>query len=257
MATTTTTVVEYTTEGILPLTSDISPLILPCSVQCDHADPDTDADADISEPVLSCAAWSLGLSGYEADESLVGLSSGPSSSSEADEEWEDEEQEGGKEEPQVTAVPFSLLGDAVYASPDEYQDDDDDDDRHPTALTAPPPLSSTVSLPHLSPHTPTRPPPSETTALLLAATAIPAYTSSRPGSGRGKTVKKKYKTSKARRTFHRRRGNGSPNVNNSGFGRPVSRMRYGPVPVLAYDGGYESFPEFEVDGAGGVCRWFC
>ncbi|KAK0738607.1 hypothetical protein B0T18DRAFT_492544 [Schizothecium vesticola] len=128
MATTaTTTAVEHIMlrEEVVPM-PEISPLILPCSVQClgvgsDHsnAEADADADADISGLVLSCAGWSLGWSGYEADESRVGVSSGSgssSSSSEADEEWEeDEEREGGKEESKTAAaVPFSILGDEPH-----------------------------------------------------------------------------------------------------------------------------------------------
>lgn len=262
MATTTTTTTAPAVEHIILLpTPAISPLILPCSVQCCPGDihPDADADADVAELVLTCVALRLGSaacggtstwSGYEADESrAVSLGSGPCSGSEDGEgegegEWKDDE--GGKVERQV---PFSILGDAVYASPDEYHNDDDDDDYTPVAPPQPP---STI------PPAPT--PPSETTALLLAATTIPAYTASprpSPGSSRGRPIKKKYKTNKARRMFHRVVR--SPNF--SGAGRPVSRMRYGPVPVAGNGGGggYESFPspEFEADGRGGICRWFC
>lgn len=258
MATTTTTTTAPAVEHIILLpTPAISPLILPCSVQCCPGDIHPDADADVAELVLTCVALRLGSaacggtstwSGYEADESrAVSLGSGPCSGSEDGEgEGEGEDDEGGKVERQV---PFSILGDAVYASPDEYHSDDDDDDDTPVAPPQPP---STI------PPAPT--PPSETTALLLAATAIPACTASprpSPGSSRGRPIKKKYKTNKARRMFHRVVR--SPNF--SGAGRPVSRMRYGPVPVAGNGGGggYESFPspEFEADGRGGICRWFC
>lgn len=282
MATTTTTTtttapaVEHI-EHILLLpeaipTPQISPLILPCSVQCPgdvHPDADADADAHISELVLSCAAWRLGTaaaaacgtlttwSGYEADESRA-VSLGPGSISgddgEGEEEWEDE-QEGGREGGKVADVSFSVLGDAVYASPDEYQDDDHRPSQPPPALTSPIPLPSTI------PPTKLTTPASETTALLLAATAIPAYTASprHASPARLRSRGRKYKTNKARQMFHRVVVVRSPNNSFNGFGRPPSRMRYGPV--ASGGGGYESFPspEFEGDGKwrGGICRWFC
>lgn len=296
MATTTTTTtttapaVEHI-EHILLLpeaipTPQISPLILPCSVQCPgDVHPDADADAHISELVLSCAAWRLGTaaaaacgtsttwSGYEADESrAVSLGSGSISGDdgEGEEEWEDEQEggeEGGEEGGKVADVSFSVLGDAVYASPDEYQDDDHRPSQPPTALTSPIPLPSTIPPTKLTtPTTPPRTPASETTALLLAATAIPAYTASprHASPARPRSRGRKYKTNKARRMFHRVVVVRSPNNSFNGLGRPPSRMRYGPVASGGGGGGggaYESFPspEFEGDGKwrGGICRWFC